>query len=135
MTNTPKPGLPPGPSYIANQLLSWKAAGYVSSVVLIHAGADAVGICAPVWAFVASSVVALPAILYVRSEFQYWRDKRAAAALGARLAPRVSGKRLFGMDVVADILETHESGYIGEPNIALPVGTRRTETRFRRWNC
>jgi hypothetical protein len=133
MTNTPKPELPPGPSYIVGQLLSWKATGYVSSVVLIYAGADAIGVCAPVWAFVASSVIALPAILYVQSELQYWRDKRTAATLGARLAPRVSGKRLFGMDVVAAILEAHDSGYIGEPNIPTPAGPKLTESRFRRW--
>jgi len=112
--NTPKLKLPPGPSYIVSQILSWQTAGYVSSVALIHVGAEALGGHLPVWAIVTSSVIALPAILYVQSELRYWRLKRTAAALGARLAPKVSGKKPFGVDLVAAILEAHKSGYIGE---------------------
>lgn len=114
MTSTPKPKLPPGPSYIVSLILSWKAASYVSSIVLTHVAANAIGIYAPVWAIVASSIIALPAILYAQSELYYWRDKRTAAALGAQLAPRVSTKKPFGMDLVAALLEAHKTGYMGE---------------------
>ena len=114
MANVSKPKLPPGPSYIISQILSWKTAGYVLSVALIHSAAGAVGAYAPVWAIVASSVVALPGALYLQSELRYWKDQRTAAALGARLAQKVSGKKPFGMDLIAALLEAHETGYIGE---------------------
>ena len=113
--STLKPKLPPGPSYIVSQLLSWKAAGYISSVAFIRFGTNLIGVHAPMWAIVASSVIALPAVLYIQSELRYWKDKRTAAALGARLAPKVSGKKPLGMDLVAVLIEAQKSGYIGEP--------------------
>ena len=114
MVTASKPKLPPGPSCIVDKLLSWEAAGYVSSVAFVRVGASAVGVRAPMWAIVASSAIALPVVLYVQSELRYWRDKRAAAALGARLAPKVSGKKPLGVDMVAALLEGQKSGYIGE---------------------
>lgn len=126
--------LPPGPSYIVSQLLSWKIAGYVLSVTLIHLWAEAVGVSAPVWAIVAFSAITLPVVLCVQSKHQYWRNERAAAALGARLAPKVSGKQPLGVDLISAILEAHKSGYIGEPlKIILPLvqTSGRTQTRPR----
>ena len=114
MMQSPKPKLPPGPSYIVSNALNWKTAAYVSFVAFVHFGADAAGKNAPIWAIVASSAIALPAILYVQSELRYWRDKRTAAALGARLAPKVSGKRPLGIDGIAALLESHNTGYIGK---------------------
>ena len=106
--------LPPGPSYIVNQLLSWRVAGYVLFVASVRTGADAAGIYAPVWAIIASSIIALPVILYVQSRLRYWRDGRTAAALGARLALKVSGKKPLGLDLIATLLKGHDSGYVGE---------------------
>lgn len=114
MMNIPKPKLPPGPSYIVSQAFSGKTASYVLSVALVYLAVDAVGIYVPVWAIVAASVITLPAILYAQSELSYWRDKRTAVALGARLAPKVAGKKLLGMDLVAALLEAQETGYISE---------------------
>lgn len=115
MSNPPvgKYKLPPGPSLIVGQVLSWKTLGYVASVTLIRFGADAVGVHAPVWAILASSIVAIPAALYLQSELQYWRDKQTALALGARLAPKVSGKKPLGIDLITTILEANKRGYIG----------------------
>ena len=113
--NTSKPKLPPGPSYIVCQIFSTKTASCVLFVALIHAAADAVGIYAPVWAIIVASVIALPAVLYAQSELRYWRVKRTATALGARLAPKVAGKRPFGIDLIAALLEAHKTGYIGGP--------------------
>jgi len=110
----PKPKLPPGPSYIVSQVFSRKTASYVLFVTLVHLAVNAVGIYTSAWAIVAASVIALPAILYAQTEICYWRDKRTAAALGARLAPKVAGKRLLGMDLVAVLLEVQETGYISE---------------------
>jgi hypothetical protein len=112
-TSVGKYKLPPGPSLIVSQILSWKTVGYVTSVALVHFGADAVGAHAPVWAIVASSAVALPVALYIQSELRYWRDQRAALALGARLAPKVSGKKPLGIDIITTILEANKKGYIG----------------------
>jgi len=109
--------LPPGPSYVVGQLLSWRAAGYVLFVASVRAGADTVGVHAPVWAIIASSAIALPAALYVQSGLRYRRDERTAAALGARLAPKVSVKRPLGLDLIATLLEGQESGYIGGPQV------------------
>ena len=106
--------LPPGPSYIVSKLLRWEAAGYVLSVAFVRVGASAVGVRAPMWVIVTSSVIALPVVLYVQSKLRYWRDKRTAAALGARLAPKVSGKKPLGVDMVAALMEAQKTGYIGE---------------------
>lgn len=114
MSNISKFKLPPGPSFIVSQVLSWKTAGYVASITLIRVGADGVGVHIPVWAIITSSVIALPALLYVQSELSYWRDKRTAVALGAALAPKVSGKKPLGMDLISALAEAHETGYIGK---------------------
>lgn len=117
-TPTSKYKLPPGPSFIVHQLLSWKTAGCVASVALIHTGVNAAGVHAPSWAIFAFSAITLPVVLYVQSELRYWRDKRTALALGATLAPKVSGEKPFGMDVITAILEAHDSGYIGAPRVS-----------------
>ena len=117
MANTTRPKLPPGPSYIVNHILSWKTAACTSSIAVVRAAADAAGVHVPVWTIIASSVVALPAVLFIQSELRYWRDRRTAESLGARLAPKVAGRKPFGIDLIAAFLETHKSGYIGEPSI------------------
>lgn len=121
MANASKLRLPPGPSYLVSQLLSWKTAGYALSVALIHVYANKIGVYAPVWTIVSSSIVALPVVLYVQSEFRYRRDERTAATLGARLAPKVPVKKLLGMDLVATLLEAQKSGYIGGTDLNIPA--------------
>lgn len=114
MSNVTKSKLPPGPSFIVSQILTWKTASYITLVTFIHFATDAVGVCVPVWTIVASSVIALPAMLYIQSELRYWGDKRAAGALGATLAPKVTGEKLLGLDLIAAILEARKIGYIGD---------------------
>ena len=116
MANITRRKLPPGPSYIINQILSWKTAAYASSVVLVRFAADAAGVYVPVWAIITSSVAALPLGLYIQSKICYWRDQRTAESLGARLATKVAGRRPLGVDLIAESMETHDSGYIGEPS-------------------
>jgi hypothetical protein len=111
--NISKPKLPPGPSYIICQILSRNTAIYALFVALIHVTADLAGIYAPAWAIVVFSIIALPAVFYTQSELRYWSDKRTATALGARLAPKMAGKRLFGMDLIAFFLEAQKTGYMG----------------------
>jgi len=112
--NSPHFELPPGPSYILRQLFSWEVALYAASVGCIRAGGKVLGVDLPLWAIVSSSVVALPVILYTRAELQYWKDKRKAESLGARLAPKVPSKRLAGIDLIAAMTDVFKHGYQGE---------------------
>ena len=107
--------LPPGPSYILRQLLSFKVAGYGAFVGCVHVGGELLGICLPLWMIVSCSIVALPAILCTQVKLQYWKNKRKAESLGARLAPKVPSKWLGGLDLVTAVAKVFREGYIGEP--------------------
>lgn len=72
------------------------------------------GVDLPLWAIVSSSIVALPAILYAQSEFQYWKDKRKAESLGARLAQKVPSKWPAGIDLIITMINVLKTGYLGE---------------------
>src|ERR1700753_2226896 len=93
--------LPPGPSFILQQLFSLKVVGYGAFVWRIHVGGEMLGIGLPLWATFSSSAVALLAIIYVKSEFQYWKEKKKAQSLGARLAPAIPYKWPGGTDLIA----------------------------------
>ena len=112
--NSPRFQLPPGPSYILRQLLSLKVAGYVAFAGCIHVGEGILGIDVPLWAIISSSIVALPAILYARTELQYWRNKRKAESLGARLAPKIPFRWPAGTDLIVTMSGVFKTGYIGE---------------------
>lgn len=68
----------------------------------------------PLWKIVSSSVVAFPTVLYAQTEFQYWKDKRKAESLGARLAPKVSSRWPGGIDLIAQMMNVFNTGYLGE---------------------
>ena len=72
------------------------------------------GIGLPLWIIVPSSIIALPAILYAQSELDYWKCKRKAESLGARLAPKVPFKWPAGIDLIVALTHTFISGYPGE---------------------
>jgi len=72
------------------------------------------GIDLPMWAIVSFPVVALPGILYAQTEFQYWKDKRKAMSLGARLAPKVPSKWPAGVDLIAALNNVYKAGHLGE---------------------
>ena len=110
----PRFELPPGPSYILRRLLSWKTISYVAFVGCIRVGGETLGVHLPLWAILSSSTVAFPAIIYARTEFQYWKDKRKAKSLGARLAPKVPSKWPAGLDLIAVLINEFKTGYIGE---------------------
>lgn len=121
MINILKSKLPPGPSFIVSQILTWRTVSYIAFVAFTHFAADVVGVCVPVWTIVASSAIALPAMLYIQSELRYWGDRRAAGALGATLAPKVTGEKPLGIDLIAAILEARKIGYIGESWAPCPL--------------
>jgi len=106
--------LPPGPTFILNQLFSWKFASFASSVYLVRVGTDALGFNVPIWAIVSCSVIAVPFIFIAQGEHQSWKDKRRAASLGARLAPMVPTKSVGGFDLIAAWSTAFQKGYIGD---------------------
>ena len=110
----PRFELPPGPSYIFRQLLSWKVVGYGAFVGCLRIGGETLGIDPPLWKILSCSIAALPAILYAQTEFQYWMAKRKAESLGARLAPRVPYKWPAGIDLIVALIDANTTGYIGE---------------------
>ena len=111
---SPRFELPPGPSYIFRQLLSWKLVGYGAFTGCVRVGAETLGIDPPLWTIVSCSIVALPAILYAQTEFQYWMAKRKAESLGARLAPMVPYKWPAGIDLIVALIDAFKTGYLGE---------------------
>ena len=110
----PRLELPPGPSYILRQLLSWKAVIYLALFGCVRVGGEMLGINPPLWKIVSSSIVALPAILYGQTEFQYWKAKRRAESLGARLAPKVPSRWPAGIDLIVAMINVFKTGYLGE---------------------
>lgn len=107
--------LPPGPSFLLQQLLSTKVVGYVALVGCIRVGGELIDMDLPLWAIVSSSIAALPVILHAQSELRYWSDKRKAESLGARLAPKVPHKWPAGIDLIPRSINTFRFGYLGEP--------------------
>jgi hypothetical protein len=112
--NLPRFELPPGPSFVLQQLLSLKFAGYVTLVGCIRVGGSFLNVHVPLWAIILSSVAALPVIIYVKSEFQYRRDGRKAESLGARLAPKLPYKWPAGIDLIVLSNRLFKTGYIGK---------------------
>ena len=110
----PSPRLPPGPSFILRQLFRWQFASYAASVYLVCVVNIALGPNAPAWVVVSCSIFALPCILLALAQYQYWKDGRTAASLGARLAPTVPMGLPGGIDLIATRMKEFRTGYIGE---------------------
>ena len=72
------------------------------------------GIDLPLWIIVLSPIIVLPAVFYARSELHYWKCKRKAESLGARLAPTVPFKWPAGIDLIVAISNVFKNGYLGE---------------------
>jgi len=109
----PLSNLPPGPSFILNQLLSWEFVPFTVTVYSICIGNEALGLSLPVWVVVSCSILALPCILVAHAQYQYWRDGRTAASLGARLAPTVPMRLPGGVDLIATWMKAFRTGYVG----------------------
>lgn len=67
----------------------------------------------PTWIFVIISVLSLPALITCRILLRDWRQKRDAAAIGARIAPRVKGKWFANLDLLKMMMNNYYKGYPG----------------------
>jgi len=105
--------LPPGPSFILRQLLSWEFVSFAAAIYSICIGNKALGLNLPPWVVVSCTILALPCIPLFHAQYQYWRDGRKAASLGARLVPTVPMRLPGGIDLVATLRKAFRTGYIG----------------------
>ena len=108
---SPSMKLPPGPSFILRQLLSWKFAFYAASIYLACVMKEALGLNVSVWVMVSCPILAVPGTLVAHAQYRYWRDGRKAASLGARLAPTVPTRLPGGIDLITTCLEAFRTGY------------------------
>ncbi|KAJ3889160.1 cytochrome P450 monooxygenase pc-1 [Lentinula edodes] len=65
----------------------------------------------PTWIFVIISVLSLPALITCRILLRDWRQRRDAAAIGARIAPRVKGKWFANLDLLKMMMNNYYKGY------------------------
>ena len=105
--------LPPGPSFVLKQLLSWEFVSFAAPVYLLCAGSEALGLNVPVSVIVSSSILAAPCIIVARAQYQYWRDGRKATSLGARLAPTIPMTLPGGVDLIVTWMKAIRTGYVG----------------------
>ncbi|KAF7291570.1 hypothetical protein HMN09_01248100 [Mycena chlorophos] len=69
----------------------------------------------PTWALVAGSIVGVPIYISLRVVLRNWRHARAAAAMGARLAPTSKRGKLPGnLDLLIQMMEIWANGYPGD---------------------
>ena len=113
--------LPPGPTFILDQFLSWKFILFAASVYLVSTGTEALGLNVPVWAIVSCSILALPFVLFAHAQYRYWMDGRKAASLGAKLAPTVPMRLPGGFDLIVTWMEAFRTGYVSEYIYPHPV--------------
>ncbi|KAF7356115.1 Cytochrome P450 52E1 [Mycena venus] len=81
------------------------------------------GLEIPTWAAVLVAITSLPLYAVFRVLLQNWRNRRAAAALGARLIPVVKGQSIGSVDILKELRFNREHGYpadgLNEPVQAL----------------
>ncbi|KAJ3800615.1 cytochrome P450 monooxygenase pc-1 [Lentinula aff. detonsa] len=71
------------------------------------------GIFIPTWILVSISILGLPVLITCRILFRDWRQRHDAAALGARIAPRVKGKWFANLDLLKMMMNNYYRGYPG----------------------
>ena len=81
-------GHPPGLMYLFRRLPFFFLPPIVVYVAF-KAGKQYLGLCPPTWITVVATLLARPAWTFARNQYTDLNDKRAAASLGAVLAPHV----------------------------------------------
>ncbi|KAJ6478042.1 cytochrome P450 monooxygenase pc-1 [Mycena vitilis] len=91
----------------SSPILSIPLSVIVGLRVLTELGGPAV----PAWAAIMLAVANLPLSILFRVLRRDWRNKRAAAALGARLVPVVKGKSIGSIDILKQMRYNRAYGY------------------------
>ncbi|KAF7305564.1 Cytochrome P450 [Mycena chlorophos] len=65
------------------------------------------------------SCATLAVYTLARNQIQCWHQEREAAAIGARLAPRVIGKWPGNLDIMRDVMAMRTTGYPGDAYLGL----------------
>jgi hypothetical protein len=111
-TSTRLNTLPPGIVYLSLGLL-W-ASIYSALAYLIFVFARyGLNIETPTWLVTVATILALPLAKLVSANWTTYKDNKNAQALGAIAVPLVPCKWLGGLDIVADLHRTFQSGYLG----------------------
>ncbi|KAJ3806004.1 cytochrome P450 monooxygenase pc-1 [Lentinula lateritia] len=102
--------LTPGILYITRALAfpSFFAVGVVAVRRFLETHASLV---LPTWIFVIISILSLPTLITCRILLRDWRQRRDAAAIGARIAPRVKGKWFANLDLLKMMMNNYYKGY------------------------
>jgi hypothetical protein len=74
------------------------------------------GISIPIWALVIGNFLGIPVVIIARLVWDEIYQRRRAAALGARLVPRVVGRWPGNIDVLIDAIEKMRNSYPGRSN-------------------
>ncbi|EEB95187.1 hypothetical protein MPER_05885 [Moniliophthora perniciosa FA553] len=109
---------PPAMTFIAKRLL------------------DHLGILLPTWVYMVAAIFGLPTYAAVYLTLRERRQRREAASMGARFAPRIKGKWPGNLDVMARIVRKFMNGYPGlclpgREHLALNLGRIQVKNR---WN-
>lgn len=68
----------------------------------------------PTWGVVIASILIIPLVLVARYQWVQFHHRRRAAALGARIAPRLQGKWPGNLDILLDAMDKLQNSYIGK---------------------
>ncbi|KII89791.1 hypothetical protein PLICRDRAFT_39961 [Plicaturopsis crispa FD-325 SS-3] len=100
--------IPPGPKYLASRLPRiFLPPGATYTLLLLTWPAITI------WLLVLLSLLSLPALLAFNIYWAQWRNKREANKLGAVLIPTIPNLGFGGRALLARMLQTSKSGYIG----------------------
>jgi hypothetical protein len=75
---------------------------------------DRFGILLPGWVLIVATVFLIPAIATVRLSWAQFYKRRRAIALGARVAPTISGSWPGNLDVLTEMVKNVRHGYPGK---------------------
>ncbi|RXW22105.1 hypothetical protein EST38_g3734 [Candolleomyces aberdarensis] len=72
------------------------------------------GVEIPNWVIITGALIAAPVLGRLYVSLRDFKHKRRAAALGARVVPRIVGAKIGNLDVVERAMNNSEKGYVGE---------------------